>query len=242
MDIHETRANRQEGFFDGYNDEKLNLWAIVQRFLCNNSNASSKSLIELYARDFKRQTVIETISKNFTHGKPLGVFDSNKIEQQCKDYMSEFILNKRSPKKEVKILNKEDHFKRQQEELQQQAEIEKKKAESKARFMQDKEKDKLGRANRYQIKSVKKSVKQNQMTPETGNQLILKQVQQTNTQMIQSLNNVMDGSTKKLMQIIYQEHCSKDKHFEQMTKLNGFSNWLYTNTADNDRASRPGTS
>lgn len=203
MDIKQIRDSKQDGFFDGYNDENLNLWAILQRFLCNNSSTSAKNLVDLYAREFKRQNVFDSITKQFTQGKPLGVYDSKQIEKFCHKYISDYLMNRVSPKKEVKILNKEDQFQRQQEELQMQAELEKKKAESKARFMQDKEKDKLGQANRYQIKSVKKSVKNNQMTAETGNQLILKQVQQTNSQMIKSLNQVMDGSTKKLMKIIF---------------------------------------
>lgn len=81
-------------------------------------------------------------------------------------------------------MNKEELFQKQKEDMARQAEEVKKKEESKARYMHEKEINKIGRMTRYQIKSVKKSVKKNQMSVETGNQIILKHVQESNNEIL----------------------------------------------------------
>lgn len=53
--------------------------------------------------------------------------------------------------------------------MQRQAEESKKQEEAKARFMQDKNKNKMGMMQRLQFKTVKKSVKQHRMDIDTGN-------------------------------------------------------------------------
>lgn len=70
MDIEILPPSKQEGLFDilsppDETQEQNNLWAILQKFLCNSSNANKKTLIDLYARDFSKKHLYETISKKF---------------------------------------------------------------------------------------------------------------------------------------------------------------------------------
>lgn len=88
------------------------------------------------------------------------------------------------------------------------------KEDNKARYMQLKIQHQLGEMKRVQLKTVKKSVKNGQMGVDTGNQIILKQVQESHSSLLNSVQRVMDGSTKNLMKMIHQEHSLSDKNFQ----------------------------
>jgi hypothetical protein len=73
-------------------------------------------------------------------------------------------------------MNQEELLMKKQQEMARAAEEMQKKDEVKSRYMHDKEINKAGKMMRYQVKSVRDSVKQKHMTVETGNQIILKYV------------------------------------------------------------------
>jgi len=88
-----------------------------------------------------------------------------------------------------------------------QAEESKKKEEAKARFMQDKNLNKVGMMQRLQFKTVKKSVKQNKMSVETGNQIILKHMQECNNKLLKSAKAVAKNkTTRSMLKIIHREY------------------------------------
>lgn len=57
---------------------------------------------------------------------------------------------------------------------------------------------------------------------------------------MKSLNKVMDGSTKRIVQVIHQEQCQVDSKFQMMTKTTGFYDWLNSGQMDTpSKQSRP---
>lgn len=127
-----------------------------------------------------------------------------------------FLAEKRKVNQsQQKILNKAELLDKQKEDMRRLAEQANKKEESKARYMHEKEINKIGRMTRYQIKSVKKSVKQNVMSVDTGNQIILKHVTESNNEIINSAKAFCtNGQTRNMMRQIHQEYATYDTKFK----------------------------
>lgn len=121
-------------------------------------------------------------------------------------YKEHLATKRKNPILDKAELNEEELFLKQQQEMARAAEAIRKKDEVKSRYMHDKEINKEGKMLRYQVKSVKDSVKLKQMTVETGNQIILKYIQNTNENAIKSARNLCTGTHKDLMKIINKEN------------------------------------
>jgi hypothetical protein len=103
-----------------------------------------------------------------------------------------------------------------------------KKEDSKARYMHEKEIHKIGRKTRYQIKSVKKSVKDNIISVDTGNQIIMKHVKESNDEIINTAKAFCTkGTTRNMMRQIHQEYSSYDRKFKNSPEIKKVSNWLF---------------
>lgn len=171
--------NKPEGFFDHvYHevDDEKSLWGPIHRLVIE-SNDIENYIIKQYARRMQKQTILKDINQEFTLGKRLQQFNSSSREEMHRLLYKEYLATKRrNPILDKHELNEEEIFLKQQQEMARAAEAIRKKDEVKSRYMHDKEINKEGKMLRYQVKSVKDSVKLKQMTVETGNQIILKYI------------------------------------------------------------------
>jgi predicted methyltransferase len=125
MKLGKVGGHRQEGFFDSTRDDDVEPWGKVQRFLCSNLN--SAPLMEIYARQFRKDMIFDEITQNFAHGKKLHNMNEAQWHELAKIRFEELINSKKKKNEVSKILNKDEALKKQQEEMDIQVEMRAKK-------------------------------------------------------------------------------------------------------------------